>query len=436
MMTMLSSLGWPILLGLAACTAFYAAVYQGIFGSTLVQRYFAAHPVSFFAAGMFFIGLAALVLKALNVVGQLAIIGRIGFDDPRSGGVSVDRVGELLDDLEELSPPARNSYLGRRLRDALELVERRGNADDLHEELRFLADQDAVRQHDSFSLVRIIIWATPMLGFLGTVIGITRALGDLDPTELANSIQTAMEGLLSGLYVAFDTTALALTLSIVLMFVQFLVDRFETQLLSEVEARAELELIGRFELVGSTSDPHLASIQRMGREVVKTTEMLVDRQAQLWQAAMQKAQTQAAEQNEEAATRVQAALAAALDTSLQRFAERLAHAEALAADRARERWEQWQTTLSDNARMLQSQQVEMVKLSEMMARVVEATGEVRKLELSLNDNLQSLAGAKNFEDTVMSLAAAIHLLNTRLGAPAGDARKIDLLDSQAQGRAA
>ena len=114
----------------------------------------------------------------------------------------------MLDELEELSPPARHSYLGRRLRDALELVERQGNAEDLHEELRFLADQDAARQHDSFALVRIIIWATPMLGFLGTVIGITKALGDLDPTELANSIQTAMEGLLSGLYVAFDTTAL------------------------------------------------------------------------------------------------------------------------------------------------------------------------------------------------------------------------------------
>ncbi len=326
LMTMLSGLGWPILLGLAACTAFYAAVYQGVFGSTFVERYFAAHPVSYFAAGMFFIGLAALVLKALNVVGQLAMMGRIGFDDPRAGGVSVDRVGELLDELDELSPPARNSYLGRRLRDALELVERQGNADDLHEELRFLADQDAAHQHDSFSLVRIIIWATPMLGFLGTVIGITRALGDLDPTELANSIQTAMEGLLSGLYVAFDTTALALTLSIVLMFVQFLVDRFETELLSEVEARAEQELIGRFELVGSTSDPHLASIQRMGREVVKTTETLVDRQAQLWQAAMQKAQSQADEQNLEAATRVQAALAEALDTSLQRFAERLTRA--------------------------------------------------------------------------------------------------------------
>jgi hypothetical protein len=41
------------------------------------------------------------------------------------------------------------------------------------------------------------------------------------------------------------------------------------------------------------------------------------------------------------------------------------------------------------------------------------------LEEALNHNLASLAGAKNFEETVMSLSAAIHLLTARLSeAPA------------------
>ncbi len=61
-----------------------------------------------------------------------------------------------------------------------------------------------------------------------------------------------MEGLLAGLYVAFDTTALALSLSILLMFVQFFVDRVETQLLSMVDTRVNEELVGRFETVGSS----------------------------------------------------------------------------------------------------------------------------------------------------------------------------------------
>ena len=70
------------------------------------------------------------------------------------------------------------------------------------------------------------------------------------PQLLATNIQEAMEGLLAGLYVAFDTTALALTLSMALMFIQFLIDRMETQVLSTVDLRANETLAGRFEQFG------------------------------------------------------------------------------------------------------------------------------------------------------------------------------------------
>ena len=78
----------------------------------------------------------------------------------------------------------RGTYLGRRICDALELVERKGSADSLDADLQHLSDQDGGRAHDSYGLVRIIIWAIPMLGFLGTVVGITDAIGGIDANEL------------------------------------------------------------------------------------------------------------------------------------------------------------------------------------------------------------------------------------------------------------
>ena len=36
---------------------------------------------------------------------------------------------------------------------------------------------DAARPHAGFGLFRVIVWATPILGFFGTVIGITMTLG-------------------------------------------------------------------------------------------------------------------------------------------------------------------------------------------------------------------------------------------------------------------
>jgi biopolymer transport protein ExbB/TolQ len=431
---MLGSLGWPLLLGLTACTLFYGAMYQGILGSDFFQRYFATHPVSFVATGMFFVGLAALGLKLVNLVSQWAALHAIAFRTSPEPGMPVDQCAGLLDEWDQLPGSARRSYLGNRLREALEYVERQGSAENLEDELKYLAEMDEVRQHDSYALVRIIIWATPMLGFLGTVIGITRALGDLDPTMLATAIQTAMEGLLAGLYIAFDTTALALSLSIVLMFVQFFADRVETQLLSLVDMRTHEELMGRLAVGGTSRDPQVAVIQRMAREVIESTERLVARQSEIWESTIAAANERWSALVETSAGTVQAGLQQALEGALARFADQLSHTQRQAADQAEQRWEQWQTVLSNNARLLHIQQQEMSKQGEVMARVMEATGDVIKLETTLNANLRSLAGATNFEDTVMSLAAAIHLLNTRL---LGDeTRRIDLRGVDSKGRAA
>jgi biopolymer transport protein ExbB/TolQ len=434
MVAMLGSLGWPLLLGLSACAIFYALILQGPLGSESIRRYFATHPVSYAATGMFFVGLAALLLKLINLVGQFAALSSLTFGMER--GVPLEHCSDMLDQLEELPSTARRSYLGRRLRDALEYVERRATAEGLDEELKYLSDVDADRQHDSYALVRIIIWATPMLGFLGTVIGITQALGDLDPKMLATAIQTAMEGLLAGLYVAFDTTALALSLSILLMFFQFFVDRIESQLLSIVDTRVSEELIGCFESVGTANDPHLQSIQRMAQEVIQTSEELIRRQSEIWEQSIDSSQRRWLEATKNSADEIHTLLREGMDASLTSFANRIAENQQDAADQASRRWEQWQTNLSQNARMLHAQQQELVKQGEVMARVVEATGEVVKLETTLNQNLKLLAGAKNFEDTVMSLAAAIHLLNTRLGASDADRRQVELGGNSSQGRAA
>ena len=67
---------------------------------------------------------------------------------------------------------------------------------------------------------------------------------------------------------------------------------------------------------------------------------------------------------------------------------------------------------------------------------VEAAGEVTRLEDVLNRNLATLAGAKHFEQTVMSLAAAIHLLNARLAETPADTPPIKLDPNRGETQAA
>ena len=54
---------------------------------------------------------------------------------------------------------------------------------------------------------------------------------------------------------------------------------------------------------------------------------------------------------------------------------------------------------------------ELGRQTEVLERAVEAAGEIIGLEDALNRNLTTLAGAKHFEQTVLSLAAAVNMLS-------------------------
>jgi len=64
------------------------------------------------------------------------------------------------------------------------------------------------------SIIRYLVWALPSVGFIGTILGIAQALGLADRA----SDPAVMSQLTRSMYVAFDTTLVALILSIILMW--------------------------------------------------------------------------------------------------------------------------------------------------------------------------------------------------------------------------
>ncbi len=429
----LRSLGLPLIIGLSLYVGFYLLIKQGQLANDFFIRYFASHIVSKVVTAMFFVGFAGLAVKAIDVIFQYLAIDHVALDEPIEGQTAED-AEQLLGQLDEHSLPLKSSYLWRRLRDALQFVFRKQSIDGLDDELKYLADLDGSRQQDSYSLVRIMIWAIPMLGFLGTVVGITMALENFGSLDLEN-LDSAMKVLLSGLYIAFDTTALALSLSVVLMFGVFLIDRFETQLLESVDARAAHQVVGRFEEVGGGSDPHVRSIERMGRAVIEATERTVERQSQLWEATIEAAHQRWSSLSSDSTQHSQAAVAAALDQVLGHHVQQMQSISQASADALQQQSQGWQTAFAANAQAMLEQQKELTRQGDIMKQVVQTTGDVINLETLLNENLKSLAGAKNFEDTVMSLSAAIHLLSTRLSHTGETAKRVDLTDDN-KGRAA
>ena len=429
------NMGWPVFWGASLTVAFYSLLQSGIVQSPLMNRYFCNHWVQYGEAGLFFIGLSAICIKALNLVSQFGTLNDVDIVAVPEQGQDVTDARVMLDSLNELPGYVRRSFLAQRLHDALAYVARKGTAQGLDQELKHLSDMDASRLMDGMALVRIIIWATPMLGFLGTVIGITLALGDLSPQALVSTPETAMQGLLSGLAIAFDTTALALILSILLMFAQYLTNSIGIELLEAVDSRINAELVGRFKLLGTDNDPHLASIEVMSASVVQSVEQLVQRQVDLWQGTIGTAHEAWNNSTQSAAQQLENQMSSGLRLAMQQHTTELSRQEELVLERLKQHWQSFHEALAQNAETMQAQQLALTRQGDTLLQTLEKINHVAGLQESLDRNIASLSVVHQLDETVMSLSAAINLLNARLS-QAESPRPLRVLNESKSSRAA
>jgi biopolymer transport protein ExbB/TolQ len=415
----------PLIWGVFGAAFFYGLIFGGPLDLPLVKRYFTGHPVEYMETVLFSVGLAALILKALDIAAQRSGLGKSLFGPVAQQGVATDSAETahgMLKRLDQLAQTRQDEFFICRLRAALEHVCRHGTAETLNDELKYLSDIDGARLHQGFGLFRVILWAIPILGFLGTVVGITMALNSVD----LKSPDQSMLQVLNGLGLKFDTTAVALSMSMVLMFVHFFVDRSANSLLDQVDRRVEQELAGRFPRISSAPDGQLAAVRRMAETMIQISDRLVQRQAEIWQASMETAAARWAQMAKAGGEHLQASLAGALSESLKTHAQHLAAAEQASMQANRQHWEKILQSQAQGAQNLAALQAAVTRQAEVIQDTVAAVGEVARLEDALNRNLNALAGAKHFEQTVMSLAAAINLLNARLAEmPAPTAIRLD-----------
>lgn len=387
----------------------------------LAERYFTEHPVEYVIVVLFFVGLVALVIKAVGVLMQYLSLNQIILPEAPAEGERISSARSVLDLIESLSLSVREGYLANRISQAMRFVLQKRSAAELDQHLWRLDEEDAARMHSSYSMVRIIVWAVPILGFLGTVLGLTTAISKLTIESLEDPNQV-----LQGLGVAFDTTALALALSLVLMFIKHFVEGLETGLLQRVNQRTSELLVGRFAESAAHQDPNVATIQRMAEVVIHSTGQLVERQSALWHESIDSAGQRWTRMTDSAGTVLNESLRESLDASLGRHAEAILQIEQEIGSENRRHWSDIQRALTRSAEVVAEQQSELVRQGEILRQVVDATGQVKRLEMALNENLDTLANANHFEETATSLAAAVQLLSARLGSARSGVDRVEI----------
>jgi len=139
--------------------------------------------------------------------------------------------------IQALPHQQRRSLLPRVLLVGLERFNSTRNIQDVADTTRAYCEAEGERLESELSMLRYIAWAIPSIGFIGTVRGIGDALG-----QAHQALEGQIFGVTRSLGTAFNSTLVALVLSIVLMFVLHQLQLLQERYVLETETYCEERL--------------------------------------------------------------------------------------------------------------------------------------------------------------------------------------------------
>ena len=152
-------------------------------------------------------------LKTRNALRERAMLQRQFIDVTEGMSILPEDTREYARPVQALPEETRANLLPRALLAALQRFASTRNVQDVSTAVRTVCDTESDRLDSELSMVRYIAWAIPSIGFIGTVRGIGDALG-----QAYQAVEGDIAGVTTSLGVAFNSTFVALVISIFVMF--------------------------------------------------------------------------------------------------------------------------------------------------------------------------------------------------------------------------
>jgi biopolymer transport protein ExbB/TolQ len=182
--------------------------------------------------------MAIMGLKAQGVSAQRRMLSQPLVSIEEGRRVLPEDARKLARPLEALPEPERGFLLPRALRGALNRYGSTASVADVSSVVRDMCDTEADRMDSELAMVRYVTWAIPSIGFIGTVRGIGDALGNAHEAVAGN-----ISAVTASLGVAFNSTFIALLISIVIMFLMHQITLMQERMVIETQDYCEDNLI-------------------------------------------------------------------------------------------------------------------------------------------------------------------------------------------------
>ena len=246
----LAFLMWAALYG---ALAIVSPAAQSYVGRILTER----GPIPYATVFVFFWALSILLVKYAKLRYQRKALDLAFVPRPEDFTLTPDSAYKALARMRSLVDDPKRFVLLNRIDRALANLHNMGRVSDVSEVIRAQAENDEDHLESSYVLVRGFIWAIPILGFIGTVLGLSSAIGHfgavLSVSQEPDGLAASLGNVTGGLATAFDTTLLALCFALLAHLAMTGLKKKEELFLDDCKDYCHAQIVSRLRMIGGAA---------------------------------------------------------------------------------------------------------------------------------------------------------------------------------------
>ena len=205
-------------------------------------------PVAIFAIGSW--AASILLLKWLKIRAQRVALNFDVLPPEPDFRLTPDTVDPVIDHVESTVGDSGRFLFLDRVISVLRNVRNVGRVSDIDEMFASAADADEARMESSYTIIRGFIWAVPVLGFIGTILGLTEAISQFgvvlaSGNGVANTDTAELGRVIAGLDTAFVTTGEGLVVALLLQLAMASIRRADEVLLDDIRKTCTKKVMSR-----------------------------------------------------------------------------------------------------------------------------------------------------------------------------------------------
>lgn len=218
-------------------------------------------PTPYFTLFLFFWSVAILWIKSSKLKFQRKTLNKRMLDMGADFTISPGSASDLLKRVRSKVDDPRHFLLLNRISLVLSNFQNTGARSDISEMLRSQAEIDEGQMESSYALIRGFVWSIPILGFIGTVLGLSKAIGSfgsmLGADNSMENIKAGLQTVTGGLSTAFDTTLLALVSALIVQLLMTVLKKKEEMFLDDCNEFCQEHIVSRVRIGHLTQESSL-----------------------------------------------------------------------------------------------------------------------------------------------------------------------------------